>query len=125
MGALVPHIRTGVGAVATQAWANPYFGTRGLALLAAGASAEDTVRMLLAADDGRDHRQLHVMDRQGRFAAATGSACVDWCGHLVRDTFSVAGNMLAGEAVTRAVFRLVFKTDTSAATSSKLTVVVS
>ena len=102
VGALVPHIRTGVGAVATQAWANPYFGTRGLALLAAGASAEDTVRMLLTADDGRDHRQLHVMDRQGRFAAATGSACVDWCGHLVRDTFSVAGNMLAGEAVIRA-----------------------
>jgi uncharacterized Ntn-hydrolase superfamily protein len=102
VGALVPHIRTGVGAVATQAWTNPYFGTRGLALLAAGASAEDTVRMLLAADDGRDHRQVHVMDRHGRFAAATGSACVDWCGHLVRDTFSVAGNMLASEAVIRA-----------------------
>jgi uncharacterized Ntn-hydrolase superfamily protein len=102
VGALVPHIRTGVGAVATQAWTNPYFGPRGLALLAAGATAEDTVRMLLTADEGRDHRQLHVMDRQGRLAAATGAACIDWCGHLVRDTFSVAGNMLTGEAVINA-----------------------
>ncbi len=99
VGARVPHIRSGVGAVATQALTNPYFGPRGLALLAAGASADDCVRMLLAADEGRDHRQLHVMDKQGRFAAATGKSCVDWCGHLVRDTFSVAGNMLAGEAV--------------------------
>jgi len=102
VGALVPHIRTGVGAVATQAWTNPYFGARGLALLAAGATAEDTVRMLLTADEGRDHRQLHVMDRHGGVAAATGSACVDWCGHLLGDTFSVAGNMLAGEAVIHA-----------------------
>lgn len=102
VGALVPHIRTGIGAVATQAWTNPYFGPRGLALLAAGATAEDTVRMLLTADEGRDHRQLHVMDRHGGLAAATGSACVEWCGHLVRDTFSVAGNMLAGEGVINA-----------------------
>lgn len=102
VGALVPHIRTGVGAVATQAWTNPYFGSRGLALLAAGATAEDTVRMLLTTDEGRDHRQLHVMDRHGRFAAATGPACVDWCGHLIGETFSVAGNMLAGEAVIHA-----------------------
>lgn len=102
VGALVPHIRTGVGAVATQAWVNPYFGPRGLALLAAGASAEDTVRMLLTVDEGRDHRQVHVMDRQGRFAAGTGALCVPWCGHLVHDTFSIAGNMLAGEAVIHA-----------------------
>lgn len=99
VGARVPHVRTGVGAVASQAWTNPFFGPRGLALLAAGATAEDTVRMLMAADDGRDHRQLHVMDRQGNFAAATGLACVDWCGHRAERTFSIAGNMLAGEAV--------------------------
>ena len=72
VGARVPHIRTGVGAVATQAFINPYFGPRGLALLAAGASAEEAVRMLLAADDGRDNRQLHIMDSNGRFAAETG-----------------------------------------------------
>lgn len=99
VGARVPHIRAGIGAVATQAWTNPFFGPRGLALLAAGATAEDAVRMLMTADEGRNHRQVHVLDRHGRFAAATGKACVDWCGHLVRETFSVAGNMLAGEAV--------------------------
>ncbi len=102
VGARVPHIRTGVGAVATQAWTNPFYGPRGLALLAAGATAQDTVRMLMAADEGRDHRQVHVMDRKGNFAAATGKSCIDWCGHLVRDSFSVAGNMLAGEAVIEA-----------------------
>jgi len=99
VGARVPHIRTGVGAVATQATTNQMLGPRGLALLSAGASAEDCVRFLLDADGGRDHRQVHVLDRSGHFAARTGSQCVPWCGHRVEATFSVAGNMLAGEAV--------------------------
>jgi uncharacterized Ntn-hydrolase superfamily protein len=99
VGALVPHIRTGVGAIASQAFINPYYGPRGLALLAAGASADDVARLLPAADEGRHNRQLHVMDGHGRFAAYTGAACIDWCGHEVRATFSVAGNMLAGAAV--------------------------
>jgi uncharacterized Ntn-hydrolase superfamily protein len=98
-GALVPHINTGVGAIASQAFLNPFYGPQGLALLQAGASAEETVKFLTDPDEGRDHRQLHVMDRQGRFAAYTGKACVDWCGQLVRSTFSVAGNMLAGRKV--------------------------
>jgi uncharacterized Ntn-hydrolase superfamily protein len=99
VGAHVPHIKTGVGAIASQAFLNPFYGPQGLALLQAGASAEDTVKFLTNADDGRDHRQVHAMDRQGRFAAYTGRACVDWCGHLIRSTFSVAGNMLAGRRV--------------------------
>ena len=99
VGARVPHIRTGVGAVATQATTNPYFGPRGLALLASGATAIDAVRMLLAADDGREHRQIHIMDAAGRISAATGSSCIPWCGHVIRETFSVAGNMLAGPSV--------------------------
>jgi len=99
VGAMVPHFRTGVGAVATQAFINPLYGPQGLALLQAGASAEVTVAQLTAADAGRDNRQLHVMDRQGRFAAYTGAACIDWCGHAIRPTFSIAGNMLAGPAV--------------------------
>jgi uncharacterized Ntn-hydrolase superfamily protein len=98
-GAHVPHIKTHVGAVASQAFLNPFYGPQGLALLQAGASAENTVKFLTNADDGRDHRQLHVMDREGRFAAYTGKACVDWSGHLIRSTFSVAGNMLAGPKV--------------------------
>lgn len=99
VGARVPYMRTGVGAVCTQALTNPYFGPRGLALLMAGGTANDVVRMLLMADEGRDHRQVHVMDRDGRFAASTGAACVGWCGHLIRPTLSIAGNMLAGPQV--------------------------
>ncbi len=99
VGARVPHIKTGVGAVCSQALTNPFFGPRGLALLTAGASAEDAVRMLMISDEGRDHRQVHVMDREGRVAAATGEQCVDWCGHIARETISIAGNMLAGPGV--------------------------
>jgi uncharacterized Ntn-hydrolase superfamily protein len=99
VGAMVPHIRTGIGAVASQAFMNPYYGPQGLALLEAGASPQDVVIQLTAADEGRHNRQLHVMDRDGRCAAYTGAACIDWCGHDVRAGFSVAGNMLAGPAV--------------------------
>ena len=79
-GALVTHIKTGAGAVVSQAFINPYFGSKGLALLDTGMSAEDVVAELIAADEGRHHRQLHVMDRHGRFAAYTGAACIDWRG---------------------------------------------
>lgn len=99
VGALVCHIKTGAGVVASQAFINPYFGPKGLALLEAGMSAENVVAELTTADEGRHHRQLHVMDRDSRFAAYTGAACIDWCGHEVRGTFSVAGNMLVGSAV--------------------------
>jgi uncharacterized Ntn-hydrolase superfamily protein len=102
-GARVPHIRTGVGAIASQARVNHYYGPRGLALLAAGASAADTVRLLIAADEDQDIRQVHVMDRHGRFAAQTGAECLEWCGHLVKESYSVAGNILAGPAVLEAM----------------------
>ena len=62
-------------------------------------TADSTVKALVADDTGRDHRQVHVMDASGRIAAHTGAACIDWNGHLAGDTFSVAGNMLAGAAV--------------------------
>jgi uncharacterized Ntn-hydrolase superfamily protein len=99
VGARVPFIAAGIGAVATQALVNPFYGTDGLALLRDGRSADDVVAMLIAADAGRDYRQVHVMDAAGRVAAHTGTACIDWCGHLAGDGFSVAGNMLAGKAV--------------------------
>ena len=96
-GARVPYVRTGIGAIASQA-SNPVYGPRGLALLSAGASAEDAVRLLIAADPDSDIRQVHVMDRAGRFAAHTGAECLEWCGHLVSPNFSLAGNILAGPA---------------------------
>jgi uncharacterized Ntn-hydrolase superfamily protein len=98
-GARVPFIRTGVGAVASQAKGNQLYGPRGLALLAAGASAADTVRLLVAADADEDIRQVHAMDREGRFAAHTGAECLEWCGHRVMPGFSLAGNVLAGAHV--------------------------
>jgi uncharacterized Ntn-hydrolase superfamily protein len=99
VGAAVPFIKTGVGAIASQAFVNPYYGPAGLLALERGATSADVIAQLTAADDGRDHRQLHVMDRTGVFAAHTGAACVEWCGHTIRPTLSVAGNMLAGPAV--------------------------
>jgi uncharacterized Ntn-hydrolase superfamily protein len=94
---------SGVGAVVSQALMNPYSGPRGLALLAAGATAKDAVRLLTAADEGSQLRQLHVMDRAGTFAGHTGRECPDWCGHLKGDTFSVAGNTLTGADVLEAM----------------------
>jgi uncharacterized Ntn-hydrolase superfamily protein len=102
VGALCPYASGGVGALSTQALVNPTFGPRGLRLLAAGRSAEEVVAELIAGDDGRDHRQLHVIDRDGRTAAHTGSACIAWCGHTAGEGFSVAGNMLAGPRVVAA-----------------------
>lgn len=99
VGSRVPFVAHGVGAVATQAFVNPFYGLRGMELLRAGAGASDVVRILTEADAGRGQRQVHVMDRAHRFAAYTGADCVPWAGHLIRDSFSVAGNMLAGPQV--------------------------
>ena len=99
VGSMVPHIRSGVGAVASQATLNPFFGPRGLALMAAGASAEEAVNLMTVADEGRKHRQVHAMDKAGRSFAYTGAHCTEWCGHKLGDGYSVAGNILAGPAV--------------------------
>ena len=99
VGALVPHIAPGIGAVATQALVNPYYGIDGLKLLRAGRAPCDVLENLIAADAGHDSRQVHIMDAGGRIAAYTGSACIDWCGHIKGDGFSTAGNMLAGPTV--------------------------
>ena len=99
VGARVPHIVAGVGGIATQALVNPYYGIDGVKLLSAGREPNDILKTLIATDDGRESRQLHIMDAKGRIAAHTGRECVDWCGHIQGDGFSIAGNMLAGAAV--------------------------
>jgi uncharacterized Ntn-hydrolase superfamily protein len=99
VGARVPHIAAGIGSVATQALVNPYYGIDGVTMLREGKSPEAIVAALLASDDGRESRQLHILDAHGRIAAHTGKDCVDWCGHVKGDGFSIAGNMLAGAAV--------------------------
>ncbi len=103
VGAVVPWARTGAGAVATQAWANMSFGPDGLALLGEGHSAEEVVRRLTSPDEGRQHRQLGVVDAQGRAAAWTGSECFPWAGHRVGEGFACQGNILEGEAVVGAM----------------------
>jgi uncharacterized Ntn-hydrolase superfamily protein len=99
VGALVPHIAAGFGGIATQALVNPYYGIDGLRLLREGRSPHDIVATMIAADAGRDSRQLHVMDISGRIACHTGRECIDWCGHFGGAGFSIAGNMLAGRRV--------------------------
>jgi uncharacterized Ntn-hydrolase superfamily protein len=101
VGALCPHAQSSIGALSTQALVNPHFGAQGLELLRAGVSAPEVVQRLIAPDEGREYRQLHVIDAKGRIGQHTGSACVDWCGMLAGDGYSVAGNMLANERVVR------------------------
>jgi uncharacterized Ntn-hydrolase superfamily protein len=99
VGARVPHIAPAIGGIATQALVNPYYGIDGLRLLREGHAPSDIVETLIATDAGHASRQLHIMDAGGRIAAFTGKDCVDWCGHLKGDGFSLAGNMLAGSRV--------------------------
>jgi uncharacterized Ntn-hydrolase superfamily protein len=99
VGALCPAARSFKGALSSQALMNPHYVRDGIAALDRGDSAADIVARLTAADAGRDVRQFHVVDAAGRVAAHTGSKCIEWCGHVAGDGFSVAGNMLAGAAV--------------------------
>ena len=99
VGARVPHIAAGFGGVATQALSNPYYGIDGVKLLREGRSPRDIIKTLIATDSGRESRQLHIMDALGDIACHTGRECVDWCGHIQGEGFSIAGNMLAGARV--------------------------
>jgi uncharacterized Ntn-hydrolase superfamily protein len=95
----VPFIAAGAGAIATQAFVNPYYGIDGLALLREGRSPAEILDILKSNDANHAHRQVHLMDGAGRIAGYTGEACVDWCGHISGNGFSIAGNMLAGAEV--------------------------
>ncbi len=94
VGSIVPWAAPGVGAVATQASANPRYGPDGLDLLRAGLAAGTVVERLTAADDGRDHRQLGVVDAHGGSATHTGSECMDWAGGVAGPCFAAQGNIL-------------------------------
>jgi uncharacterized Ntn-hydrolase superfamily protein len=100
VGSVVPWAQPGAGAVATQAYANPRYGPDGLALLAEGLSADEVVERLTSADEGRDHRQLGVVDATGGTATYTGSECMDWAGGTSGPCFAAQGNILvSGETV--------------------------
>lgn len=104
VGFLCPSAAGGLGAVCSQALMNPAYGPRGLALLREGLAAADVVETLISADQGRDSRQVHVVDSMGRTAVHTGRSCIDWCGSRNENNLSVAGNMLAGEGVVADTF---------------------
>ena len=96
VGSIVPWAEPGVGAIATQSYANPRYGPDGLALLREGVPAGEVVRRLTDADDGRDQRQVGVVDRNGRGATFTGTRCMDWAGGIAGECFAAQGNILVG-----------------------------
>jgi uncharacterized Ntn-hydrolase superfamily protein len=103
VGSVVPWAEPHVGAVATQAYANPRYGPNGLELLRDGHSAEEVVERLTAEDDGRDHRQLGVVDREGRSASFTGSECLDWAGGRTGACYAAQGNILVSAETVDAI----------------------
>ncbi len=105
VGAVVPWAQAGVGAVATQAYANVRYGPDGLDLLRQGRSAEEVVRKLTNDDAKREHRQLGVVDAQGKAAAFTGKECLDWAGHVVGKNFTCQGNILFAKEVVQGMAR--------------------
>jgi uncharacterized Ntn-hydrolase superfamily protein len=105
VGSVVPWAEPHVGAVATQALANVSYGPEGLELLRSGLSAEETVVRLTEADEGRDDRQLGVVDAQGRASSCTGAACLDWAGGATGDCYAAQGNILVSEETVTALAR--------------------
>ena len=105
VGALVPWARAGVGAVATQSYANISFGPDGLELMAAGLSAAQALERLIADDEGRARRQVGLVDAAGNPASFTGDECHDWAGGLTGEHYAAQGNILVSAATVEAMAR--------------------
>jgi uncharacterized Ntn-hydrolase superfamily protein len=103
VGAVVPWAKTGIGAVATQSWANTSYGPEGLRLMAEGLSAQQALEKLVEADEERARRQAGMVDAHGNAAAYTGRGCFDWAGHIVGDSFACQGNILVSEETVQAL----------------------
>ncbi len=99
VGAVVPWLEAGTGAVATQAWANTRYGPEGLKFLKDGMSPARTIEVLTDADEGRNRRQVGIVHADGRAAAYTGCDCSDWAGHVTGEGFTCQGNILTGASV--------------------------
>jgi uncharacterized Ntn-hydrolase superfamily protein len=103
VGSVVPFARAGVGAVATQSYANVAYGPEGLRLMAAGWTAQEALSHLLTLDLDTAQRQVLLVDAAGGAAGHTGEKCHDWAGHLVGDGYACGGNILLGEATVQAM----------------------
>jgi uncharacterized Ntn-hydrolase superfamily protein len=113
VGSVVSWAEPHVGAIATQAYANPRYGPEGLALLREGLSAEEVLERLTSADEGRDHRQVGIVDREGRAASYTGKECYDWAGGRTENGYATQGNILVSKETVDAL------ADTFEATAGK------
>jgi uncharacterized Ntn-hydrolase superfamily protein len=111
VGSVVTWAEPQAGAVATQAYANPRYGPDGLALLREGLSADEVVQRLTGADEGRDHRQLGVVDRDGGSASYTGSECMEWAGGRTGPCYAAQGNILVSAATVDAIAETFERTD--------------
>jgi len=103
VGSVVPWAESQVGAIATQAYANPRYGPDGLALLREGLSAEQVVERLTSADEGRDQRQLGIVDGAGRSASFTGAECLEWAGGRTGPCYAAQGNILVSAETVDAI----------------------
>src|SRR5438445_10377533 len=103
VGSVVPWADPGIGAIATQSYANPRYGPDGLALLRDGKSAAETLEALTSADKDRDQRQAGIVDGQGRAATFTGSGCHDWAGGRTGDCYAAQGNILVSQDTVNAL----------------------
>ncbi|MFP6900669.1 MAG: DUF1028 domain-containing protein [Opitutales bacterium] len=103
VGSVVPWAKAGVGAIATQAWANTKYGPVGLELLAKGKTPVETITILTRADFGKARRQVGIIAMDGNASSYTGSGCHDWAGHKTGKHFAVQGNILAGPEVVEAM----------------------
>ncbi|CAN5231895.1 DUF1028 domain-containing protein [soil metagenome] len=122
VGSAVPAAAAGVGAIATQADANVAYKRLALAALRDGATASTVLAALLADDDGRDHRQVGIVDAAGGSASHTGSACIDWAGGVTGDGVAIQGNCLAGEEVVSTMLAAWDASDPDAALADRLVV---
>jgi len=119
VGSVVPWAEPHVGAIATQAYANPRYGPDGLALLRNGVSAEEVVERLTSADGGRAHRQLGIVDREGRAATYTGEECHAWAGGRTGECYAAQGNILVSGATVDALAET-FQSSTGKALAERL-----
>src|SRR5256885_4357995 len=103
VGSVVPWAEPHVGAIATRSYANPRYGPDGLALLREGRAAEDVIEALTSADEGRDERQVGIVDGAGRAATFTGKACHEWAGGRTGDCYAAQGNILVSAATVDAL----------------------
>lgn len=102
-GAAVPYVKSGVGAIASQSFTNPYLGIDGLTLLEQGLAAERALERVVESDRGRDLRQVAIVDRDGHTAAYTGAKCIPWAGQVEGGGYVCLGNILTGEEVVKAM----------------------